>query len=137
MCWSGWRCLLGSSTAYMLQLSGRLALRISASSQILAFCAATAISQRHPFSVVGFFTYNGLPVEFHLILKNNEIALCRLLKGLERKAWLIRIACLDTIYCLSIFISTCSKSASQLGRHGANINPTAFHPPPTTTPLQF
>src|SRR6218665_2518230 len=79
MCWSGWRCLLGSSTAYMLQLSGRRALRISASSQILAFCAATAISQRHPFSVVGFFTYNGLPVEFHLILKNNEIALCRLL----------------------------------------------------------
>src|SRR6218665_4216449 len=79
MCWSGWRCLLGSSTAYMLQLSGRRALRISASSQILAFCAATAIRLRHPFSVVGFFTYNGLPVEFHLILKNNEIALCRLL----------------------------------------------------------
>jgi len=38
------------------------------------------------------------------------------LKGRERKAWLIRIACLDTTYCLSIFISTCSKSASQLGR---------------------
>src|SRR6218665_1704988 len=79
MCWSGWRCLLGSSTAHMLQLSGRRPLRISASSQILAFCAATAISQRHPFSVVGFFTYNGLPVEFRLILKNNESALCRLL----------------------------------------------------------
>src|SRR6218665_2111413 len=67
-------------------------------------------------------------------VNHSEVAL---LKGLERKAWLIRIACLDTIYCLSIFISTCSKSASQLGRHGANINPTAFHPPPTTTPLQF
>src|SRR6218665_635242 len=63
----------------MLQLSGLRALRISASSQILAFCAATAIRQRHPFSVVGFFTYNGVPVEFSLILKNNESALCRLL----------------------------------------------------------
>src|SRR6218665_1486359 len=63
----------------MLQLSGLRALRISASIQILAFCAATAIRQRHPFSVVGFFTYNGVPVEFRLILKNNESALCRLL----------------------------------------------------------
>src|SRR6218665_790284 len=63
----------------MLQLSGRRALRISASSQILAFCAATAIRQRHLFSIVGFFTYNGLPVEFRLILKNTESALCRLL----------------------------------------------------------
>src|SRR6218665_1519381 len=79
MSWSGWGCLLGSSTAYMLQLSGRRALRISASSQILAFCAATAIRQRHPFFVVCFVTYNGLPVEFRLILKNNESALCRLL----------------------------------------------------------
>src|SRR6218665_2368181 len=61
MCWSGWRCLLGSSYAHMLQLSGRRALRISASSQILAFCAATAIRQRHPF------------------FKNNESALCSLL----------------------------------------------------------
>src|SRR6218665_932375 len=79
MCWSGWRCLLGSSSAYMFQLSGRRALRISASSQIFALCAATAIRQRHPFSVDGFFTYNGLPVEFHIILKNNESALSRLL----------------------------------------------------------
>src|SRR6218665_1509665 len=37
-------------------------------------------------------------------------------KGLERKAWLIKMACLETIYSLLIFISTCSKSASQLGR---------------------
>src|SRR6218665_4147416 len=66
-------------TVYMLQLSGLRALRISASSQILTFCAATAISQRHLFYVVGFFTYNGVPVEFRLILKNNESALCRLL----------------------------------------------------------
>src|SRR6218665_4202984 len=36
--------------------------------------------QRHPFSVVCIVTYNGLPVEFRLILKNNESALCRLLK---------------------------------------------------------
>src|SRR6218665_1617738 len=79
MCWSGWRCLLGSSSEYMLQLSGLRSLRISASSQILAFCAATAIRQHHPFSVVCFVTYNGLPVEFRLILKNNEIALCRFL----------------------------------------------------------
>src|SRR6218665_3916930 len=79
MCWSAVPSWELHCVQYMLQLSGLRALRISASSQILAFCAATAIRQRHPFSVVGFVTYNGVPVEFRLILKDNESALCRLL----------------------------------------------------------
>src|SRR6218665_3785716 len=55
---------------------------------------------------------------FHLLQSDLYVyyVLLYAFKGLERKAWLIRIGCLDTIYCLSIFISTCSKSASQLGR---------------------
>src|SRR6218665_2347707 len=79
MCWSAVPSWWLHCVQYMLQLSGLRALRISASIQILAFCAATAIRQRHPFSVVGFFTYNEVPVKFRLILKNNESALCRLL----------------------------------------------------------
>src|SRR6218665_676346 len=51
-------------------------------------------------------------------LNKLEVSVIIFLKALETQGVANKdsLACLETIYCLSIFISTCSKSASQLGR---------------------
>ena len=76
------------SLPHTSEVSGRRALRLSVSGQLLVPRAAPAIRQRLAFSIVGPSTWNGLPLEVRLLPKNNESAFCRLLKtDLYRRGW--------------------------------------------------
>ena len=82
-----WPCLLGSTPAYLCKLCrlvsglpGWRTLHSSVTGQLLVPRAITATMQCHTFSIVGPSTWNGLPLEIHLLPKNNENAFCRLLK---------------------------------------------------------
>ena len=50
--------------------------------------ATTATRQRFALSIVGPSTWNELPLEIRLLPKNNDSAMCRLLKtALYRRGW--------------------------------------------------
>ena len=54
----------------------------------MTLSAKTATTQRRAFSIVGPSTWNGLPLEIRILLKNNESSFCRLLKtDLFRRGW--------------------------------------------------
>src|SRR6218665_2510286 len=82
-----WRCLLGCASGYLCELCrpvsglpGRRALRSSVTGQLLLPRAKTAPRQRRAFSIVGSSTWNALPLEIHLLPKNNESVFCMLIK---------------------------------------------------------
>ena len=70
-------------------IPGRQALRSSVTGQLLLEPRAkTATRQRRAFSIVGPFSWNGLPLEIRLLPKNNESAFCRSLKTYQyRRDW--------------------------------------------------
>jgi len=63
---------------YLVYLDGEPFVPVTG--QLLVPRAKTAARQRRAFSIVGSSTWNALPLEIHLLPKNNESVFCRLIK---------------------------------------------------------